>query len=246
MKKLVISLILGCLGASTSAQSNIDLFSITGRFGLPSEYRTIPGLEGTETALMANLKVPIRIGEKIIWYNNITYSNFRVSSNVAFTPEVFHPVSLQGFIVQTGLVMPTSETTGLQLLFVPRYMSDFEGHHNKNWQFGVLGMFEKRYNDNLMLRFGALVHQDLFGPNITPVVYTDWQIGSRWSIVGMWPVFGKVNYRISDNTTAGLSHFGLTTTYRLSGESYSSDYMEAQQYRPGAVPSSTTFWQCPS
>lgn len=226
MKRLVISFIVGCLALPVFSQSSIDLFSITGRYGVPTEYRTIPELEGTETALMVNLKLPLRFGDKYIWYNELTYSNFMVSSDTTFAPEIYHPIDLHGFILQTGLMARLSSATALQLLFVPRYMTDFDGSSPQNWQFGILGMYEKRYKETLMLRFGAIIHQDLFGPNITPVVYTDWRIGDRWSVVGMWPVFGKVNYQLSENTVTGFSHFGLTTTYRLGGEVYNSDYME--------------------
>ena len=226
MKKLFLSALTCCFGVIAVAQSSIDLFSITGRHGFPTEYRNNPGLKGTEGGLMANLKLPIRFNEKFIWYNELTYSNFTVSADTTFGSEVYHPLNLHGFILQTGLVMRLSESTGLNLLFAPRYMTDFDGSSSKNWQFGALALYEKRYKENLMLRYGALVHQDLFGVNITPIVHTDWQINDRWSIVGMWPIFGKVNYHVSENTTTGFSHFGLTTTYRLSGEGYNSDYIE--------------------
>ena len=175
---------------------------------------------------MVNLKIPIKFSDKYIWYNEITYSDFTVSADSTFTANIYHPINLHGFILQTGLVAQLSETSSLQVLFSPRYMTDFDGRSSKNWQFGIMAMYEKRYRESLMLRYGVLLHQDLFGLNITPIVHTDWQIGDRWSIVGMWPVFGKVNYHVSDNTTAGLSHFGLTTTYRLGGESYKGDYIE--------------------
>lgn len=226
MKKLALSVLFYCLIVSVKAQSSIDLFSLTTRHGFPAEYRNNPGLKGTEGGIMANIKLPIRLNEKYIWYNELTYSNFVVSADTTFAPEVYHPINLHGFILQTGLVMRLSESTGLNLLFAPRYMTDFEGSSSKNWQFGMLALYEKRYKENLMLRYGLILHQDLFGINITPLVHTDWQIGERWSIVGMWPVFGKVNYHVSENTTTGFSHFGLTTTYRLSGEGYDGNYIE--------------------
>lgn len=226
MKKLSLSILLCCFMASLYAQSSIDLFSLTGRHGFPSAYRDNPNVKGTEGGLMVNIKLPIRFNEKFIWYNELTYSNFTISADTTFAPEVYHPLNLHGFILQTGLAMRLSESTGLNVLLTPRYMTDFDGSSSKNWQFGVLALYEKRYKENLMLRYGALVHQDLFGINITPIVHTDWQIGERWSIVGMWPVFGKVNYHVSENTTTGFSHFGLTTTYRLGGENYKTDYIE--------------------
>ena len=42
----------------------------------------------------------------------------------------------------------------------------------------------------------------------------------------MLPIFAKVNYFISENTTLGLSHFALTTSYRLGNPNYQNDYIE--------------------
>ena len=42
----------------------------------------------------------------------------------------------------------------------------------------------------------------------------------------MLPIYAKVNYRVTDNLTAGISHFGLSTTYYLGNEDYQGDYIE--------------------
>ena len=226
MKRMAMGILLCCLTLSTVAQSSLDLFSLTGRHGFPAQYRNAPELKGTEGGLMVNLKLPIRFNDKYIWYNELTYSNFQVSADSTFSSDVYHPLDLHGFILQTGLVARISDKAAIQVLFAPRFMTDFAGSSNKNWQFGIIALYENRYKETLMLRFGTILHQDMFGLNITPIVHTDWQLGDKWSIVGMWPVFGKVNYHISENTTTGLSHFGLTTTYRLGGTAYEGDYIE--------------------
>jgi hypothetical protein len=140
--------------------------------------------------------------------------------------EIANPISIHGFILQTGFMKRFENGSGFQLLLAPRFMTDFENVNNKNWQFGGIALYEKRYNDNLLLRFGILYNQELFGPIITPLIDIDWRISDKWSIVGLVPIYVKVNYHVSDNTTVGFSHFGLTTTYRLGNPAYVNDYIE--------------------
>ena len=64
--------------------------------------------------------------------------------------------------------------TGFQLLLAPRFMTDFEDVNSKNWQFGGIALYEKRYHDKLLLRFGLLYNQEQFGPILTPLVDIDW------------------------------------------------------------------------
>jgi len=226
MKKLTISILLGCLSCSLFAQSSIDLLTVSGRYGVQTNYKeNYPGTV-RETGILINLKAPVVINEQLIWYNELTYTNFAVNSEASFPAEIISTIYLDAFIVQTGVVKRFSESTALQLLLAPRFMTDFKDVNSRNWQFGGIGLFEKKYSDKLMMRFGLLYNTELFGPIFTPIVHLDWSISKRWSIVGMWPVFGKINYHISENTTTGISHFGLTTTYRLGDTNYKNDYIE--------------------
>lgn len=222
---LIVILIIFC-ASGVSAQKSLDLLTISGRYGLPAAYTETTDKKAQESGILINLKVPIPIGQKTVWYNDFTYTNFIVNSEATFTPEIFNPIKLSGFIFQTGVVRQLNSTSALQLIIAPRFMTDFEDVNGKNWQLGGIVLYEKVYSEKLTMRFGALYNTELFGPIITPIVYTDWRISDRWSLVGMWPIYGKLNYHISENTTTGFSHFGLTTTYRLGGQDYRNDYIE--------------------
>src|SRR5690606_11136439 len=86
--------------------------------------------------------------------------------------------------------------------------------------------FENRFNENLWMRFGVLYNQEMSGPLLVRLVDIDWQFAPRWSITGLLPIYGKVNYKLNERTTTGFSLFGLVTSYALSEPAYSSDYME--------------------
>jgi hypothetical protein len=44
----------------------------------------------------------------------------------------------------------------------------------------------------------------------------------------MLPVYAKIKYKVNERFTAGISHFGLTTSYGLNSAGYNGDYMERQ------------------
>ncbi|RLD19235.1 MAG: hypothetical protein DRI71_12130 [Bacteroidetes bacterium] len=227
--KLTFSLIVILLAISSMlAQESLDLVTLSGRYGFPQKYDSAYQGKATETGGLFNAKLPIPLNKEqtTIWYNDLLYSPVSVSNSETMSAEIANPIKLHGFILQTGLVKKFSNGTALQILFVPRFMTDFENVNGKNWQFGGIGLFEKRYHEKLMMRFGLLYNQELFGPILTPLVHLDWKFAPKWSIVGMLPIYAKINYHASENLTMGFSHFGLTTTYRLGNVAYENDYIE--------------------
>jgi len=210
-----------------SAQSRIDIFTIAGVVGMPSAYQEPLDGKATESNLLINIKLPIKFNDKTIWYNDVTYSGFNVTNNLDVRPtEYLTAMRVHGIILQTGIVQKINDRNGFQLLAVPRYMSDFKGSDSKSWQLGGIGLYEHRYHDRLLMRYGVLYNQELFGPLLVPLVYLDWQINDKWSMVGLMPINLKVNYKVNEKLTAGFSHFGFITTYRLGQEEFKSDYIE--------------------
>ncbi len=227
MKKVVITLFLLLLIiVPTIAQQSLDLLTVSGRYATPQPYDSLYSGKAQEVGALINVKIPIVLNDKFIWYSELTYTNATVTNNESFPLENANPVNLNAFILQTGLITKLNESTALQVLLVPRFMTDFKDVNSKNLQFGAIGLVEKRYSKTFMMRFGLLYNQELFGTMLTPLVHLDWQISDRWSIVGLLPIFAKVNYAVSENTAVGFSHFGLTTTYRLGDQAYRNDYIE--------------------
>ncbi len=208
------------------AQESIDLLTISGRYGFPQSYKTdFPG-KATEYGSLVNLKFPIRFSESTIWYNDLTYNFSYVRSDYKLPDSLADPINLSGFIFQTGLVQRIDETKAFQILFVPRFMTDFENADGNSLQLGAIVLYEKRFHDRLMMRFGAMYNDEFGGPFLVPLVYVDWIISERWNVSGLFPIYGKLNYKVNENFTAGISHFGLITSYRLGNPNYAGDYME--------------------
>lgn len=226
---LSLPLVVFCtlLTTALSAQSRIDILTISGAVGMPSAYQQPLDGKATESNLLINLKLPIKFNEKTIWYNDFTYSGFNVTNDLDVKPtEYLTAMRMHGFILQTGIVQRINDRNGFQLLAVPRYMTDFKDGGNENWQWGGIGLFEHRYHDRLLMRYGALYNQELFGPLLVPLVYLDWQINDKWSMVGLMPINLRISYKVNEKLSTGLNHFGFITTYRLGQEEFNGDYIE--------------------
>lgn len=206
------------------SQERLDLLTVSSRYGAATPYDDFDG-EARESGLLANAKLPIVISDKTIWYNNLTYTNSRVANELTLEGAEVQDLNLHAIILQTGLVQKLGNDRAIQLLFVPRYMSDFKDPGAGAWQFGAIGLYEKRYHERLRLRYGFLFNQELAGPLLVPLVDVLWQFHPKWSLAGLFPIFGKLNYHASDRFTAGISHFGLITSFEL-GEEAAGTYME--------------------
>lgn len=236
MKNLLSTFVLLSLVLNLSAQKSIDLFSVSGSYGLPSEYEAPITGKATESQYNVSLTVPIVLSEKTVIYNNVNYYNFNVNNNQAYSDylsglnqgAIANPIGLHGFIIRTGLVQKIDDNNGFQLLFVPRYMSDFNESEKTAFQFGGVAMYEHRYSKTLMMRYGALYNQEFFGHYLVPVVHVEWEIMPKLSFIGMLPVYFKLKYQHSEKFEYGFSFLGLTTSFRLGDEDYNGDYMVRQ------------------
>jgi len=155
-----------------------------------------------------------------------------VNTDQEMPEEMANPIRLHGFILQTGWVRKINETTSLQFIFTPRFMTDFVNASGSNFQFGGMFLYEKIFSDNLMMRFGALYNQELGGPFMVPLVYLDWKLSPKWSINGLLPIFGKVKYQVNEQFSTGLAFFGLITSYSLGDPAYAGDYIERTSIDP--------------
>ena len=225
-QRILVSFILLSIILEIRAQSNIDLVTISGRYGFTQQAGAPVAGNNVEIGSLINLKIPIVLSNKSVWYSSVTYISSHVESDAILGISISNPIDVNGLIMQTGIVQTLNEKQKLQILFAPRFMSDFENTTKDNWQFGGVVLFENRYRENLMLRFGALFNSEQFGPSLTPLIHIDWEVSPKWSISGMLPVYAKVNYKVNQNLTTGFSHFALITSYRLGSLAYENDYIE--------------------
>ncbi len=216
-----------CFPLSLTGQQSIDLFTLSGQYGLPQSYDedALPG-EATEYVGLANLKLPVVLSESNIWYNDLTYTLSYVDNEPVLDAGLADPTRLHGFILQTGLVRRLNDQKAIQLLLTPRFMTDFRNAGADNLQLGGIVLYERRSHHNLLLRYGLMYNDDAFGPMFVPLVYLDWRPRPRWKISGLLPIYGKAGYQLGERFSSGLSFFALVTSYPLGHPDYADDYIE--------------------
>ncbi len=226
MKQINIFLILFLVSSGLRGQESLDILTVSGRYGVPQSYDSIYESKANEYGVMLSLVAPIEVNERSIWYNSLNYFYWHVNNEEDTPPEIVNPIDIHGIILRTGLYQKFSEDRGLQIFLAPRFMSDFNNIDIDHFQMGALVLYEKKYREGLKMGFGAMYNQEFFGPYLVPLVNLDWKISEKWSVVGLFPVYGKVKYQVNERFSAGWSHFGLITTYRLGSPEYQGDYIE--------------------
>ena len=207
-------------------QERLDLFTLAGTYGFPTAYDSIYQGKGTETGFMASGVAPAVLSEKSIWYSSLNYLFWGVDNDEVMADDIMNPIRVHGFILRTGLIREFEKGRSLQLIFAPRFMTDFKNVNSDHFQLGGIATYGKRYSEKLKIGFGALFNQEFFGPNLVPLIDLDWKLNEKWSIVGLYPVYGKVKYKFNERLDGGWSHFGLVTTYRLGDPNYEGDYID--------------------
>ena len=220
---LFISLILCNIA---TAQNSLDIFTVSGRYGLPQAYDSSLSGKATEYGIFAGLTLPVVITQQTIWYNSLNYFYFHVDNEPELNIATADPVNLHGFILRSGLYRKFARGRGIQLLFAPRLMSDLEKVDGKSFQFGGLFMYEKKFRETLSMSFGLMYNQELFGPYFVPLINVNWQPAEKWRIAGLLPIYAKISYIVNDRFNIGMSHFGLITSYALNDPDYTGDYIE--------------------
>jgi hypothetical protein len=231
MKNILIFLLAIGLSLSLFAQEKIDILSLSGRYGLPKEYKdaTYTG-KATEWGSLNSLTAGIKLGSRSMLAINVNHFYFNVQN--APTPEfpndIANHIKINGFILRTGLIQDFGEGRALQVLIAPRLMSDFANVDSRSFQMGAVVSYKKKYRDEFSIGGGLIYNQELFGPYFVPILDLNWQFASKWKLKGMIPVTARIEYTVSENLQLGFNHFGLITTYALGKEAYTGDYMERQ------------------
>ena len=226
MKKIVLVLSLFQIFIGAFSQKNLDLFVLSGRYGFPtSNEETYTGKE-KETGSMIGLTAPIPFNDKTVWIVNFNHFYFNVKGDPDIPNGSISPIKLNGFLLRTGLYQKFDNGLGMQILFAPRYMTDFQGGGGECFQLGGVFLIEKVFSESLTMSFGGQYNQDLFGPFFVPIVNVDWQISSKWKLTGMLPIYSKLSYKVNESLDAGLAHFGLVTSYFLGESDNKGDYIQ--------------------
>ena len=140
MKRLSILVVTTSVCILLPAQQTLDILTISGRYGLPQSYKETYQGYATEAGAFLGLTVPIQLSENTIIVNNLNYFYFNVQGDPEIPAGIANPVNIQGFILRTGLLQRFTNGRSMQILFSPRFMSDFKNvdanSKTKQWNYG--------------------------------------------------------------------------------------------------------------
>jgi len=228
MKRVLLLLIAGSMSFPVLAQRMLDVVKLTGRYGLPQEYKEIYTGKATEFGSINTITAGITLSDKTKIPISFNHFYFNVQGDSEIPENLANPIIVNGFILRTGWYQYFGNGNAIQLMVAPRLMTDFKNVDGNSFQIGGMAVYEKKFREELTMSFGAIYNQELFGPYLVPLVDLHWQVSSKWRIDGMIPITLRVVYSVNDNMSVGFNHFGLVTTYALGHEAYAGDYLERQ------------------
>ena len=226
MKKLLVLALFVVLYISVHAQDRFDVFYIGGNYNFIGTTNANPG-ENFDSYLMSNLSVPIVLKDSSVWYTSVDYQYFLTKNGyLASTVNPIDQFNLHGILLRTGYVHRFNSNQSLQVLFVPRYMSDMNANFSNSLQLGGIVMYEKVKSKDYTWRVGVIYNNEFFGTYIVPVFYLDWNMTSKIKVKGLLPVYGKLYVQPTEKIDVGLHFIGLTTSHRIYEISYENAYVE--------------------
>lgn len=224
MKTLLTLLFVVVFSTLAFTQNRFDLFYVEGNYNFLSSPETEVN-KNFEKYIMSNISIPIVFKDSSVWFTSLDYQNFSVNGDYSAAMPM-EELNLHGFILRTGYIYKFNSSKSLQILFAPRFMSDFNASFANSFQPGAMVMYENVKSENLTWRAGVMYNQEFFGPYIVPVVYLDWDITSKLKFSGLLPVYGKLFLHPSENLSYGLHFIGLTTSYRINETNYENYYVD--------------------
>lgn len=97
-----------------------------------------------------------------------------------------------------------------------RYNTDTRNDFgSKNDQYGILGIFYHRQNENLSYKMGLYVNEEFFHTQYIPFVGIDYHISKRLTLFSLLPRYLVLDYTLSPALHTGFWYRGIDESYRL-------------------------------
>jgi len=126
MKHPAIFMILLTAVVSLHAQEREtkDILSLSGRFGLPQEYKEVYNGKAYETGMLNSLTAGFKLAPKTMFAINVNHFYFNVQDETEMSAGIASPIVINGIILRTGIIQELGNGGKIQLLIAPRLMSD--------------------------------------------------------------------------------------------------------------------------
>jgi hypothetical protein len=214
--KYFLSLFIGLVLMTANAQNYFDVGSIS-YANTPSnkfENRT----ENTRVEeLDLKLNFPVVLNEKNVLLTGL-YVN-RV--HVTLDPELSGNTNLNSIGLVLGLNHTYSEKWAATYVVLPKISSDLNGLSGKDFQLGLLSLFNYRKNSNLIYKIGIYANTEIYSLSVFPLLGLYYQSpDKKFDANLVLPYFADVNFQLFKKTSVGLNFDGLGSSYNMNKRLY--------------------------
>ena len=214
--KYVLSLILALTLMTANAQNYMDIGSVyysntpSNKFENSSEQTKVE-----ELGLVLNF--PVVLNKKDVLLTGLYADRIRV----ILDPELSGNTNLNTIGLLLGLNHTYSEKWAATYMLLPKISSDLNGLSGKDFQLGLLSLFNYRKRSNLNYKIGIYSNTERYSLSVFPLLGLYYQSpDKKFEANLILPYFADVNFQLFEKTNVGLNFDGLGSSYNMNKRLY--------------------------
>jgi len=214
--KYILSLFT-CLALLTAkAQNYFDMGSISYANSPSNKFENSSEETGVEE-LELKLNFPVVIDEKNVLLTGL-YAN-RIQ--VKLDPDISGDTSLNSIGLVLGINHTYSEKWSATYLVLPKISSDLNELSGKDFQLGLLSLFNYTKRSDLKYKIGLYANTERYSLSFLPLFGLYYQSpDKKFEANFTLPISADVNYQLFEKTKVGLSFDGLGSSYNMNKRLY--------------------------
>lgn len=140
---------------------------------------------------------------------------------VLLDPELSGNTHLNSIGLVLGLNHSYSEKWSATYVILPKISSDLNGLSGKDFQLGLLSLFNYTKRSDLKFKFGIYANTERYSLSIFPLLGLYYQgPDKKFEANFVLPYFSDVNYQLFKKTSVGLNFDGLGSSYNMNKRLY--------------------------
>ena len=198
------------------AQNYFDIGSISyantpsNKFENSSEQTKLEELE-------LKLIFPVVIDEKNVLLTGL-YAN---RTQVELDPDISGNINLNSIGLVLGLNHTYSEKWSATYMVLPKISSDLNGLSGKDFQLGLLSLFNYTKRSDLKYKIGLYANTERYSLSVLPLLGLYYQSpDKKFEANFTLPISADVNYQLFEKTKVGLNFDGFGSSYNLNKRLY--------------------------
>ena len=211
MKRFYCYILLGFFITSIHAQNYLDLVKFS--YSNTNSNKFFKSAEKTSIEeFKLQLNFPIVLDQKNTLLTGLNSKKFHLQLD----PDITDSFNFYFIWLELGIHQIYSEKWAATYLILPGIASDLNTISKRDYQIGLLALFNYTKRKNLRYKFGLYGHTELYGPLVVPLLGLYYiSTNQLWEFDLNLPIMVEVNYKLSNKLTIGSNFDGLGSTYNF-------------------------------